>query len=325
MKKLLFILITLIFVFFDWSPSQVSAQNTCSDTANGCIFCFYNEGLAPPQYVLSSRNCKAGAQDPSSDLDALCASKPFNGSTTIEISCVPIAAPQTSYYCVTATHTCSSCTTGNCPANVQLYNSDNGGLAACTNVCRDTTPQACTGFCRTTCQATETVDNGGSCQTQGQMCCKPSAGNPAGCAAQGGSCKAACGAGESGGASNFCAAPNGMCCYPDAQADPGPVVNVNLKGTCQNNNEIDTAIGCIPIGDVNTFAAFFLKWGLGIAGGIGMLFLVYASFMVITSQGDPKRLQVGKELLMSAISGIIMLALSLFIFRILGINILGLF
>lgn len=126
--------------------------------------------------------------------------------------------------------------------------------------------------------------------------------------------------------------PNGTLfaedCGPKCTAivyTPGSSTSVNLRGKCTAANSIDTAIGCVPISDLNSFAAFFLRWGLGIAGGIGILFLVYASFMVMTSQGDPKRLQVGRELLMSAVSGIILLALSVFIFRIIGINLLGLF
>lgn len=89
--------------------------------------------------------------------------------------------------------------------------------------------------------------------------------------------------------------------------------------------EISTAIGCVPYNNINTFAGFFLRWGLGFAGGVGMLFTIYASFLIMTSQGDPKRLQSGKELLMSAVSGIILIVFSVFILRLLGVNILGIF
>ncbi len=104
----------------------------------------------------------------------------------------------------------------------------------------------------------------------------------------------------------------------------GVGMSANIQGSCPAD-QIETGIGCIPIGSPTGFAAFFLRWGLGIAGGVAMLVFAYASFMLMTSAGDPKRLQTGKELLFSVISGIIMLVFSMFILNLLGVNILGLF
>jgi hypothetical protein len=87
---------------------------------------------------------------------------------------------------------------------------------------------------------------------------------------------------------------------------------------------IDTAIGCIPIGDPNAFLGFILKWAVGVGGGIAFLLVVYASFMIMTSSGDPERLKAGQELLTSALSGLILLIFSIFILRFIGIDILGL-
>lgn len=89
-----------------------------------------------------------------------------------------------------------------------------------------------------------------------------------------------------------------------------------LKGDC-----IDTAIGCIPI-EQQGMITFFLKWAIGIAGGIAFILIIIASFQIMTSQGDPKRLQAGKELLNSAIMGLILLIFSVFILRIIGVRIL---
>ncbi len=88
---------------------------------------------------------------------------------------------------------------------------------------------------------------------------------------------------------------------------------------------IDTAIGCIPVGDTNAFIGFILRWAIGIGGGIAFLLIVYAAFMIITSQGNPERLKAGQELLTSAIAGLIMLIFSVFILRVIGVNILGIF
>lgn len=88
---------------------------------------------------------------------------------------------------------------------------------------------------------------------------------------------------------------------------------------------VDTAIGCIPIETLSSFEVFFITWGLGIGGGVVILVLIAGSFQVMTSSGDPAKLESGKGLLISAISGIVMLALSVFMLRVIGVNILGLF
>ncbi len=135
-----------------------------------------------------------------------------------------------------------------------------------------------------------------------------------------------------GGPPNSCQAglicQNGRCVNdPNSTTTPLPrgVVNPNagsqtdsspLKGDC-----IDTAIGCVPI-DQQGFVVFILKWAIGIAGGIAFILIVIASFQIITSQGDPKKLQAGKELLSSAIMGLLLLIFSVFILRIIGVNIL---
>ena len=87
--------------------------------------------------------------------------------------------------------------------------------------------------------------------------------------------------------------------------------------------ELDTAIGCIPISSSSDLIGFVLKWAIGIGGGIAFLLIVYSGFIILTSQGDPKRLQAGQELLSSALMGLILLIFSVFILRIIGIDILS--
>jgi hypothetical protein len=90
----------------------------------------------------------------------------------------------------------------------------------------------------------------------------------------------------------------------------------------QNNFCIDTAIGCIDITSESGFAGFFLKWAIGLGGGIAFLLVVYSGFMILTSKGSPERLKAGQELLSSAIMGLILLIFSVFILRIIGVDIL---
>ncbi len=90
-------------------------------------------------------------------------------------------------------------------------------------------------------------------------------------------------------------------------------------------NHVSTAIGCIPIGSSSALITFLLSWALGISGGVAMLALIYSGFLILTSSGDPKRLATGQELVVSSLSGIVLLAFSVFILRIIGVDILGLF
>ncbi|OGM74288.1 hypothetical protein A2382_04470 [Candidatus Woesebacteria bacterium RIFOXYB1_FULL_38_16] len=86
---------------------------------------------------------------------------------------------------------------------------------------------------------------------------------------------------------------------------------------------IDSAIGCIPIDTTGNLVAFFLRWSIGLAGGVAFIFIVYAGFLIIISTGDPKKVQAGKELLVAAISGLLLLVFSIFILRIIGVDILA--
>ena len=90
-----------------------------------------------------------------------------------------------------------------------------------------------------------------------------------------------------------------------------------LKGDC-----IDTAVGCIPINNAG-FTGFILRWAIGIGGGVAFLLIILASFQMMTSQGDPKRLQAGQELLASALMGLILLIFSAFILRVIGVDLFG--
>jgi len=105
-----------------------------------------------------------------------------------------------------------------------------------------------------------------------------------------------------------------------------PLWEDELDPTCSiyGGKGIDTAIGCIPIENTNSLIGFILRWAVGIGGGIAFLLIVFAGFQIMTSAGNPERLQAGRELLTSAIAGLILLIFSVFILRIIGIDILKL-
>lgn len=88
--------------------------------------------------------------------------------------------------------------------------------------------------------------------------------------------------------------------------------------------KIFTAIGCIPVSNTSGFIAWILGWAIGVGGGISLMLIIVASFQIISSSGNPEKVQAGKELLTSAIAGLIMLIFSVFILKVIGIDILKL-
>lgn len=84
-----------------------------------------------------------------------------------------------------------------------------------------------------------------------------------------------------------------------------------------------TVLGCLPR-EPATFATWFLRFAMGIGGGIAFLFMVAGTFKVLTSGGDPNRLTSGKKKITGAILGILVIVFAVIILRILGYDILQL-
>lgn len=127
---------------------------------------------------------------------------------------------------------------------------------------------------------------------------------------------------------NICMSTGQVCCLQNFVPLQGPEV------FCKNNDPEDrtnlpdsgriaTAIGCIPVTSTRDFVNFLLGWGVGIAGGIAFILIVAAGIMIVTSAGDPKRVQAGKELLTAAVSGLLLLIFGAFVLEFIGVDILN--
>lgn len=127
---------------------------------------------------------------------------------------------------------------------------------------------------------------------------------------------------------------NGFCC-PDTDtcqqlssenprvATPNPESTVFCtKG--DPNSGINTAIGCLLTNDPKALISQLLSWGVGIGGGIAFILIAAAGLQLTTASGDPKRAQAAKELLTSAISGLILIIISVVLLNFLGVSVLGL-
>lgn len=114
-----------------------------------------------------------------------------------------------------------------------------------------------------------------------------------------------------------------------AQAQsPTPKVPEELRlrldqpgGKCAEGT-INTAFGCIPV-DTTSFTNTILGLTVGIAGLVGLLLLLFGFFTLSTSSGNPDKVKAGKEIITSAIGGLLFVIMSVVLMNFIGINILG--
>ncbi|KKP61700.1 MAG: hypothetical protein UR56_C0008G0004 [Candidatus Roizmanbacteria bacterium GW2011_GWC2_34_23] len=91
---------------------------------------------------------------------------------------------------------------------------------------------------------------------------------------------------------------------------------------CANGNGMWTGMGCLPL-DLNTLiTSFILTTGIGLGGGFALLCIIYAAFMMQSSQGNPEKLKKAQEMITSCIMGLMLIIFSVFIMKLIGVNIL---
>lgn len=92
--------------------------------------------------------------------------------------------------------------------------------------------------------------------------------------------------------------------------------------TCVSNNGVWTAIGCIPSNPQGMIETI-MGVGLSLAGGVCLLMMLAAGFTFSTSQGDPKKTGQAKEMMTSAIVGLVFILLSVTLLQFIGVSLLG--
>ncbi|QQG44513.1 MAG: hypothetical protein HYW86_01180 [Candidatus Roizmanbacteria bacterium] len=95
-----------------------------------------------------------------------------------------------------------------------------------------------------------------------------------------------------------------------------------IGGTANTKAGIWTAIGCVR-GDLSSFIQdTVLSWGLRLAGLIALLCIIYSAFRLQVSRGNPEAIKKAQEMLTSCIMGLLLIIFSVFILRIIGVDIL---
>jgi hypothetical protein len=83
-----------------------------------------------------------------------------------------------------------------------------------------------------------------------------------------------------------------------------------------------TAIGCINAKNPDEFYKFWVKFGVGVAGGVGFVIIPISGIMLMFSRGNPYKTAAAKELLTSGIGGLLLALLSAYLLRLIGLDIL---
>lgn len=81
---------------------------------------------------------------------------------------------------------------------------------------------------------------------------------------------------------------------------------------CDPVTEAETDLGCIP-NTVPGFVSAFYGFGLGLIGGVAVLFIILGGYFILTSQGDASKLATGRSYITYAVIGLL-LAIFGFIF-----------
>ncbi|MBI5452367.1 hypothetical protein HY945_02805 [Candidatus Gottesmanbacteria bacterium] len=116
-------------------------------------------------------------------------------------------------------------------------------------------------------------------------------------------------------------------CPPEPTLNPTKPANWDQCYSClydatgqEQRGNYYTVLGCLST-KPEFFVQSILSVVFGIAGGIAFLAVLGGSAMVLTSAGDPEKLQNGKEMIISSLLGILLIVFSVFLVRFIGFDI----
>jgi len=90
---------------------------------------------------------------------------------------------------------------------------------------------------------------------------------------------------------------------------------------CFQSGGVWTAVGCIP-SDPESVIKTIITIGLAAGGGIVLVMILVGSFMLSVSQGDPNKTKEAKEIITSAIIGLLFVIFSVTILQFIGVEVL---
>ncbi len=112
---------------------------------------------------------------------------------------------------------------------------------------------------------------------------------------------------------------------------PGVPSQVRAKAQKMSDACIDCAvnksgywsgIGCIPLTVGGVVGFFMVKVGMSLGGILALLCIIYGAISLQLSQGNPEKVKKARELITSCVLGLILIISSVFILKVIGVDIL---
>ncbi|MBI4991020.1 hypothetical protein HZB96_02905 [Candidatus Gottesmanbacteria bacterium] len=102
----------------------------------------------------------------------------------------------------------------------------------------------------------------------------------------------------------------------------------NFKSACvkcvSDDKHIWSAIGCLPIDFSALIKDYIFTTGVGLAGSIAFLYFLYGAFVILTSAGNAEKIEEAKQIITSALTGLLLIIFSIFLLRVIGVDVLAL-
>ncbi|MBI3887469.1 hypothetical protein HY310_00180 [Candidatus Microgenomates bacterium] len=86
-------------------------------------------------------------------------------------------------------------------------------------------------------------------------------------------------------------------------------------------NEISTDLGCFPNDPVG-FIQKFYGVGVGFVAGLSLITLMIGGYAIMTSRGDPHRLNIGKSYIYYSIAGLLLAIFGFVFIQVVAVDIL---
>jgi len=83
-----------------------------------------------------------------------------------------------------------------------------------------------------------------------------------------------------------------------------------------------TGLGCIPTDFDSFITHFVMKIGIGFAGVVALLCIIFSAIMIQTSAGNAEKVKKAQQNMTSCILGLILIIFSIFILHLIGVDIL---